>query len=104
MSGDGEAIVRQTRRVMLFSTLAAGCSLVAAMAEGPGRRGAVFHLVAGFVTAMAGFQVMNARRLYALVAPSQVRGWMVPAAALLYAVGGVVFVLGLLFLGRNGVR
>jgi hypothetical protein len=86
--------VAPTNRVVFFSLLSAAFSVAATA-------GASYHhpipwtaLLSGLIVALAGFQIANARRLFALSTPAAIRSWMTPASRACYSIGIVLALLG----------
>lgn len=79
---------------MLLSLITAGLSLAAAGVASFNRPVPWTALLTGFVIASAGFQIANARRVFGLTAPLEIRPWMLPASIVCYAAGGILALLG----------
>jgi len=85
---------RLTWRVVWFSLFAAALSLAAALlAPLFDHRALRGSWAVGIIVGSAGFQVANARRLFLLNHPGEVRAWMRPATVGLYAIA-LLFVGG----------
>jgi hypothetical protein len=88
------ALTASTWRVVWFSLIAAvvslGGFLGTLLQHAP--RGA---WAAGIITAVGGFQVGNARRLFSYRAPDEIRPWMRPVSIALYVVSAALFVFAI---------
>jgi hypothetical protein len=68
-----------TWRIVSFSCIAAAVSLIAFVFQWASRGVPRGGWAAAIIVAMAGLQILNARRLFAYTAPAEIRSWMRPA-------------------------
>lgn len=90
---DSSDLPRLTWRVVGFSLLAAAVSLGAALYPILERQTVRASWPVGIIVLVAGFQVMNARRLFLHSHPAEVRSWMRPLGLSLYAIALLDFAL-----------
>jgi hypothetical protein len=79
---------------VLFSLASAAFSVAGTAVSSYNRPVSWTALLSGFIVALAGLQIANARRLFALSAPVELRAWMVPASRACYALGALLAILG----------
>lgn len=87
-------IVSPLTLVVVFSLVAAAFSIVGVAVASYDRPVPWTALLAGVVVACTGFQIANARRIFALNAPTAIRGWMTPTSRACYLTGAILLLLG----------